>query len=378
MQTSVSEKTLADHLFGWWYAIATPPPPADNAPLRLRESLAKIKFVSIILLIEIILSVADLATGFAYGYGARLFIPITVSIAAMVAGVVLNRLDKTIAATVLVLEWNMGSFVFVEFFSPGGAHTANIIASIILMQPSIIAASVLAVPIALSVGSLNVLFTLALMIWAPKSAEILNLPPGSYFNACFVPLSTHVVIILLNIYWTNSMHQEMNRANRAEEVNGLIEELAGQQQLALAEKQRLEESIQQIVHVHTQVANGDLNARVPLDQGNVLWLIAGSLNNLLSRLQRSRHDAKNQKQTEQAIQYLILALQTAKRQGTQINVQKTGTPIDHLIAEMLNDPSFARPDHIRPELARPELRPDLIRPDTPLPEISSSWPDRFR
>ena len=44
----------------------------------------------------------------------------------------------------------------------------------------------------------------------------------------------------------------------------------------------------------------------------------------------------------------------------QINVQKTGTPIDSLIAEILNDASFARPDHIRSE--------------TPFPEISSSWP----
>ncbi len=233
------------------------------------------------------------------------------------------------------------------------------------MQPSIIAASVLAAPIALSIGSFNVLFTLALLVWAPKSPEILNLPPGTYFNLCLVALSTHVVVILLNIYWTSSMHQEMKRANSAEEVNRLIEELAEQQQQALEEKQRLEESIQQIVHVHTQVANGDLNARVPLDQGNVLWLIAGSLNNLLGRLQRWRHDAKNQRQTEQAIQYLILALQTAKRQGTPINVQKTGTPIDPLIAEMLNNPSFARPDHIRP---------DPTGQQTPLPDISSSWP----
>src|SRR5690348_12550699 len=67
MQTSLSEKTLTDRLFGWWYAISTPPPPPDNAPLRLRESLSKIKFVSIILLIEIILSIADYATAFAYG-----------------------------------------------------------------------------------------------------------------------------------------------------------------------------------------------------------------------------------------------------------------------------------------------------------------------
>ncbi len=40
-----------------------------------------------------------------------------------------------------------------------------------------------------------------------------------------------------------------------------------------------------------KVANGDYNARVPLNQGNVLWQVSGSLNNLLSRFQRLRQDA---------------------------------------------------------------------------------------
>lgn len=363
MQTYLEEKTLTDRLFGWWYAISVPSTSLDNAPLRVREAIRRAKFLSVILLIEIILSVGDYATGLAYGYGLTLYIPVTISVASLIVGVILNRKGKMLAGVIVILvvfEIDMGFFLISETLAPGGLTPIGVNAFIILLQPGIIAASLLPAPAALSVGLLNCLFTVGLLTIAPQSPELTSLPPGVLFNAVFVNITTQVVVMIVNIFWTSSVQQEMQRADRAEEVNKLIEELADQQQQAIEEKQRLEESVQQIVHVHTQVANGDLNARVPLDQGNVLWLIAGSLNNLLSRLQRWRLDAKKQQQTEQAIQYLIMALQTAKRQGTQINVQKTGTPIDSLIAEILNDSSFARPDPARQE--------------TPFPEISSSWP----
>jgi hypothetical protein len=363
MQTYLAEKTFTDRLFGWWYAISVPSTPLDNAPLRVREAIRRAKFLSVILLIEIILSVGDYATGLAYGYGLTLYIPVTISVASLIVGVILNRKGKMLAGVIVILvvfEIDMGFFLISETLAPGGLSPIGVNAFIILLQPGIIAASLLPAPAALSVGLFNCLFTAGLLTIAPQSTELASLPPGVLFNAVFVNITTQIVVMIVNIFWTSSVQQEMQRADRAEEVNKLIEELAEQQQQAIEEKQRLEESVQQIVHVHTQIANGDLNARVPLDQGNVLWLIAGSLNNLLSRLQRWRLDAKKQQQTEQAIQYLIMALQTAKRQGTQINVQKTGTPIDSLIAEILNDSSFARPDHIRQE--------------TPFPEISSSWP----
>jgi type II secretory pathway pseudopilin PulG len=363
MQTYLAEKTLTDRLFGWWYAISTPEISAENAPLRIREAIRQAKFLSVILLIEIILSIGDYVTGLAYGYGLTLYIPVTISVASLIAGVILNRKGKMLTGVIVILvvfEINMGFFLISETFAaPGGLTPIAVNAFIILLQPGIIAASLLPAPAALSVGLLNCLFTITVLAFAPQSPELINLPPGVFFNAVFVNITTQIVIMIVNVFWTSSVKQEMQRADRAEEVNKLIEELATQQQQALEEKQRLEESIQQIVKVHTQIANGDLNARVPLDQGNVLWLIAGSLNNLISRLQRWRQDAKKQQQTEQAIQYLILALQTAKRQGTQISVQKTGTPIDPLIAEIINDSSFARPDHIYPE--------------TSFPEGSSSW-----
>jgi HAMP domain-containing protein len=66
--------------------------------------------------------------------------------------------------------------------------------------------------------------------------------------------------------------------------------LQGAEEVAM-QKQQLDASIRSIVEVHTRVANGDFDARVPLTQDNVLWQISGSLNNLLARVQRLRQDA---------------------------------------------------------------------------------------
>jgi hypothetical protein len=230
----------------------------------------------------------------------------------------------------------------------------------ILLQPSIMVAALLPAPMALSVSLFNSLFSTIMPIIAQTNMKLINLPPELFFNAAFITISTQVVVMIVNVFWTSNVQQEMQRADQTEEINRLTEALAEQQRQALEEKQRLEESIKQIVKVHTQIANGDLNARVHIDQGNKLWLIASSLNNILARLQRWQQDAKKQQQTEQAIQYLITALHTAKMQGTQIKIQKTGTPIDPLIAEIINDPSFARSNRAHPE--------------APFPAISSSWP----
>jgi hypothetical protein len=159
----------------------------------------------------------------------------------------------------------------------------------------------------------------------------------SRYELYFQPLSVQIVVILVSLFWTSSTTTEMKRANRAEEINKLSQALAAQQQNAIQEKQQLEESIQQIVAVHMQVANGDFNARVPLDRGNVLWSIAGSLNNLLSRVQRWRQEAQQLQRTEQAMQQALYIIQQAKKQGTVPRLQKTGTALDPLLAEITED-----------------------------------------
>jgi hypothetical protein len=84
-----------------------------------------------------------------------------------------------------------------------------------------------------------------------------------------------------------------------------------------------------------EIARGNFNARVPLNQGNVLWSIAGSLNNLLARVQHWRQDSSQLQRTEQAIQQLRREMQLARTQGKPIQLSKTGTAVDLLLLDLL-------------------------------------------
>jgi methyl-accepting chemotaxis protein len=69
-------------------------------------------------------------------------------------------------------------------------------------------------------------------------------------------------------------------------LNTTIAEIVTLEQSIAKQKMELEAGIQQLLQTHVQAANGDFNVRAPLTQDHVLWQIAYSLNNLLSRIQR--------------------------------------------------------------------------------------------
>jgi hypothetical protein len=104
-----------------------------------------------------------------------------------------------------------------------------------------------------------------------------------------------------------------------------------------------------------QVANGNFTARAPLMKENVLWQVAYSLNNLLARLQSYQQLDVQQKKNQEALNYLIRAVQRAKKEGEPLQVQRTGTSVDALIIELsslrFGDPP-AHPNTPSPSLSR--------------------------
>lgn len=102
------------------------------------------------------------------------------------------------------------------------------------------------------------------------------------------PIAIHIVVTVVLWLWVRSATQVIARADRAEVIATLEHAIAQQEHADAQLKRQLEMSIQQIVETRQRLANGDFNARAPLNNGNVLWQIAGSLNNLLSRFQRLR------------------------------------------------------------------------------------------
>jgi hypothetical protein len=286
----------------------------------------------------------------------HLIIPLTISMFMLVLGVILNRRGHTVAAGVLVIatiEIGMTSWLLNFAFQPGGLTPLTLPLVADLMQPTLLAVSLFSPKVSLPLGAFNVLFILSYFAFFPKTPEVahyLSIPPVA-FTIYYIPIDNLIFITLISALWVSSALQAFKRADEAEEVNKLAEALAAQQRAALQEKHLLEESIQQIVAVHAQAANGDFSARVPLDRKNVLWSVAGSLNTLLARLQRWRQEAQKGQRIEQAIQLVLQDMHQADKLGIALPMRRTGTALDPLIAEIVR--KYAVSTHLPNETPRP-------------------------
>jgi len=249
-------------------------------------------------------------------------------------GAILNRMGKTTTAGILVIVILEVGLTLNILITPGGLSPFILSIFDAFITAELVAASLLAPWVTLPLTLGNCLLCAALITFMPKTPEMLQLLRVEAYNVYTGTMGLQIMVAVVCFLWVSSTFREMKRANNAEEVNKLAMELAAQQQRVQEEKQQLEESIQQIVSVHMQVANRNFNARVPLDQHNVLWSISGSLNNLLARLQRWRHDATQLQRHEQMLQQLLYNIQMARRQGIPLQAYKTGTPLDALILEI--------------------------------------------
>lgn len=326
------EVSLADRIFGWWYRIAAPPEVSDDAPLRDRMRVRSGRLTSVIFLIELINILLHLLAVFR---DAPYVVPgLVVLFVAVLLGTILNRAGRTIIAGILVVVVFEGVLITSILNTPGGLSPSTLSVLDIFVTVEIIAASLLASWVVLPLTLGNCLLVAALITFLPKTPAMLQVLQAGAYTSYANPILLQAVTAVAMFLWVSSTFREMRRANNAEEVNKLTMELTKQQRVVQEEKQQLEESIQQIVAVHARIANGDFNARVPLDQQNVLWSVAGSLNNLLARLQRWRQEAMRMQQNEQAIAQLLYNIQAARREGTPLRAYKTGTSLDALITEI--------------------------------------------
>ncbi len=341
MQVTLIRQNTINRLFGWWYAISAPPPVPEDAPLHEREFIRKARFTGIVLLLEIIESF----TVFILPDNRDLtfVIPVSISVAMLIVGVFLNRRGKVLIAGVLI--WVTINLGMLTAFTSAGLHyglsSISIQSFFSLIHPDLIAISLLPAPAALAIGIGNCLYTILALTFFPKTPELLHQFSTTFVvDIYYTPLYAQTIVVLINLLWVSSNSQQTKRADQAEELNKLIQALSAQQQDELQRKQQLEQDIQRIVAVHTQVANGNYNARVPLDQighNNVLWSIAGSLNTLLARLQRWNQEAQQLRRTEQAILQTFQHIQLAKKQGMPLHLQRSGTPLDALLAEIIGN-----------------------------------------
>lgn len=287
-------------LFFWWYRIASPPRPDSSASFKEKERFRRGRTGSQIIPALYLLLLVSFPVGFA---GTNPFLTTIVigGLLALTVATALNRIGMVNTAGFIILLAFMAYPILNIATTPGGLNMVVLPLFGLLVLPVLCAVSFLPEWSVFIVAIANSFFTLFALTRLPQTAE-LNAILLTYFAGIITPIILSQMIVSLVAYlWVRSTTQALKRADRAEEIAKLEHDLALQAEASSQQKQLLESSIQKIVQTHMHVANGDFNARVPLTEDNVLWQISGSLNNLLSRLQRLHHDSVELQQAKYAL-----------------------------------------------------------------------------
>lgn len=148
------------------------------------------------------------------------------------------------------------------------------------------------------------------------------------------PVGLVLIIALVAYLWVRGTDEAIRRADRSEELLRMEHQLAEQ-------SHQLEIGIRQILDTHIRVSNGDISARAPLTQENVLFQIAASLNNLLNRLGRTMQAEYVLQRTAAEIARLRDSLVAARAGRPPLWPAPSGTPVDALLAVLAPTPGHA-------------------------------------
>jgi hypothetical protein len=274
-----------------WYRMTSPPAPGDSASFEEREVFRRGRTGSQISIVLFILIFISYPAAFA-GSNSLLAMILTLDLFILALALFLNHLGRCNVAGILVVLAFTASPTVNIVTTPGGVNTSALPIFGLLVFPLMCAVSFLPSWWVFVIATGNCLFAFSVLRFLPSSGELHEVLKVAFPGVVTPIVLSQVIVSLVAFLWVHGATQALLRAERAEEIAKLEHDLVLQNAETVAEqKQQLDLSIQSIVETHARVANGDFNARVPLTQENALWQISGSLNNLLSRLQRLRQEA---------------------------------------------------------------------------------------
>lgn len=341
----------------WWYRFTAPPSPAPTASLAARELARRGRLTSLVLLGAVVI-------------GTFIAIPVVILQNPLLAPGIgmldllffialwFNRRGQVYVAGVIVLVSVSIGLPASIITAPTGLSSNSMPLYDMMVQAELFAISLLPAPTVFLIAGCNITFIVLDYQLQPHTADLDTMISRAGPEVLARPILLHVLVAVVIYLWVRSAMQAIERADRAEVIAILEHDMAQQEHAIAQQKRQLDHSVKEIVAVHTRVANGDINARVPLTHDNVLWEVAGSLNNLLSRFQRALQNEQKMHELEGRLQWAKRVEYEAERTRVEIEKQinlvqqarylrrpvrfkPTRTIIDPLLAEM-NEASFPK------------------------------------
>jgi hypothetical protein len=366
-------------LLGAWQSLTTPREPGPPATFEQRERVRRGRLLStialgfaVVMLIGLPIGLTDPGTLFS----------ILGSLALTFFVLLMNRAGWVTAAGILFVVAAEGQFIFSILAAPGGKLDLIYLPLYSLLAFGLlIGVSVLPPFMVFVIAAANTLFVIADITFQPATPAVQAILNSSdRYTVVAQPVGLYLITSIVAFLWVRSTTAAIRRADRAEEIAALEHTLADQ-------KRQLDVGIQQILQTHVRAANGDYTARAPLGQDNLLWQIASSLNNLLSRLQRTGQAEYQLRRTDEEIRRLASAIDDAQAGRKPIWPAPTGTSADLILDRIRGSRRAAQPmsqDQRPPSGASQPMSGfpaggplSWQEPMAPAPQPPSAWPDQM-
>jgi hypothetical protein len=283
-------------------------------------------------------------------------------LAGTVAAFILNRLAYVVAAS------------YVLIFGLAGALGWQVISKVVL-QHGVDALDLryydlMVLPVLLGrrgplvIASVVSVFTLASLLVLPRTPTLEQywkaMYPyslGSVYDVIALAVLFQWVAAVIGWIGADSIRRALAIAARVDEVGAANARISAQAREIEVQRLRLQEGITRIQQVHAAIARGNLDARVRVDQAELLPM-ATSLNLLLDRLTRLTREQSDRAQIEATAHELAMAMRQMRAGMPVGTLNYTGTVFDEVLIEFAALRSFqtARPSLLPPPRPTPPLR----------------------
>ena len=320
-----------------WYTYTAPTYPGSQTSLQEQEAFRRGRLASLSLLgliCVVVLFMASISITANINRPVFVISVIGVFLLVLSAGMLNRRGYLTGAALIMMLILD-GGIATTVITVKGGLGLVNLPIFDLMIASELIAVSLLNPSSVFIVSIMNCCFIILDVLFehhAPDLNHYLALSGWAVILAR--PILLQLVVALVTFLWVNSALNALKRADQAETLAAMEHAIAEYERSNALQKRQLEQGIQFLIETQRRVANGDFTARVPTTQNNVLWPVAISFNNLLTRFQRFQQDANEIERIRQDMPRVLHAIRDAKQKKHPLRIERTGTALDALILEL--------------------------------------------
>lgn len=338
-KSALAPRQIEANISGWkrvlrsWYAATAPADPDGKADFHGRENFRRGRLASLALLLVIFVVALYIA---AIGITTNNNWPVYLSgggaifILVVVAGL-LNRRGHLVASACTLMFILDGGIIAILLFMKGGLGLANLPVFDFLIGSELIAVSLLNPLAVFPVALLNSVLVVLIILFTHHSPDLDHyLGMNGLAVVLARPILLQFAVAVVTALWVGGVQHALKRADQA----AMEYAIAEYERALAAQKRSLEHDIQYLVDTQRKVSSGDLTARVPITRDNVLWPVATSFNNLLTRFQHLQEDADQLQEIYREMPRLVKAIREAKRDRSPIVLPRGGTILDALVVEL--------------------------------------------